>query len=469
MNNTDRKGQYKRLLRLVIIIVMLMIWTFAFYKVWMRYYSQGLWLEPFFARGNLFMGFLYMIVQLLFLKIYGGTKIGYYRWANVALSHGIAAFLGNFVSYVEIFLLYRHLPGIWPIFWLTVGETSFAIIYDFIMDAILNKLFGQRNLLLIYDKYDPKELISKFSLRKDKFHIAESISTEHGLKPVYQKIRNYSDGGVLLHSIDGNSRSKILKYCYHKNIRVYMEPKTTDILIREAEQLHLFDTPLLLLRNSQLSIDQMFIKRMMDVTLAIILLVVLAPFMLLTGLAIFLYDGFPVIFKQKRLTINGKVFHLYKFRSMVVDAEKKGEARLATKDDDRITPIGKFIRMTRLDETPQLINVILGDMSLVGPRPERPELARKYCEEIPEFEFRLKVKAGLTGYAQIFGKYNTTIYDKLKLDMMYIENYSFILDIKLILMTFKVLFLKDSAEGITPDSEENSEIMEEGPDLFEEE
>ena len=170
--------------------------------------------------------------------------------------------------------------------------------------------------------------------------------------------------------------------------------------------------------------------------------------MLLAAVAIKLYDRGPVLFKQKRYTINRKEFYVYKFRSMIVDAEKDGIARLASKNDSRITPIGSILRKTRLDELPQLFNVLKGDMSLVGPRPERPEIAVEYEKELPEFAFRLKVKAGLTGYAQIYGKYNTTPYDKLKLDLMYIQNYSFISDIKLLIVTFKIMFMKESTEGV---------------------
>ena len=169
--------------------------------------------------------------------------------------------------------------------------------------------------------------------------------------------------------------------------------------------------------------------------------------MLIAAIAVKAYDGGPVLYSQKRLTKDGKVFSVYKFRSMIVDAEKDG-VRLAGKKDDRITPVGKVLRKLRLDELPQIINILKGDMSFVGPRPERPELTKKYCETMPEFSYRLKVKAGLTGYAQVMGKYNTTPYDKLKLDLMYIEHQSIWLDLKIILMTIKTVFVPDATEGV---------------------
>ena len=159
-------------------------------------------------------------------------------------------------------------------------------------------------------------------------------------------------------------------------------------------------------------------------------------------------DGGPVIYQQTRLTKNGKKFQIYKFRTMVQNAEADGKARLASEGDPRILPIGRVLRATRLDELPQIYNILKGDMSIVGPRPERPELAAELEKEIPEFSFRLQVKAGLTGYAQVYGKYNTTPYDKLKLDLTYIRNYSVLEDLKLIIMTPKIMLMKESTEGV---------------------
>ena len=197
-----------------------------------------------------------------------------------------------------------------------------------------------------------------------------------------------------------------------------------------------------------MTIEQRFVKRLIDIVCAVILLLVASPFMLITAIAIKLYDGGPVLYKQVRCTRDMQEFKILKFRSMRTDAEKDGVARLASKNDSRITPIGKFIRKVRIDELPQLFNILKGEMSFIGPRPERPEIIRQYQEEMPEFTFRTKVKAGLAGYAQVYGKYNTTPYDKLKLDLFYIENYSVWLDIKLMLLTLKILFQPDSTEGV---------------------
>ena len=204
----------------------------------------------------------------------------------------------------------------------------------------------------------------------------------------------------------------------------------------------------MLLRNKGIASESLALKRCVDILLSGCLLLLFSPVMLITALAIKVCDRGPVFYRQERLTLEGKIFRIYKFRSMRIDAEKDGVARLATMHDERITAVGKWIRRWRLDELPQLLNVLKGEMSMVGPRPERPEIAAEYQSWMPEFSYRLKVKAGITGYAQILGRYDTTPYDKLLLDLMYIEGYSLFLDIKLILMTLKVLFWPESSAGI---------------------
>ena len=229
---------------------------------------------------------------------------------------------------------------------------------------------------------------------------------------------------------------------------MYMMPKIPDIMIQGSAQLNLFDTPILLTREYAMTIEQRFLKRFIDVICSLILLIMASPFMIVTAIVIKAYDGGPVLYKQVRCTRDMREFQILKFRSMRTDAEKDGVARLASKNDSRITPIGKFIRKVRIDELPQLFNILKGEMSFIGPRPERPEIIRQYQEDMPEFMFRTKVKAGLAGYAQVYGKYNTTPYDKLKLDLFYIENYSVWLDLKLMLLTIKILFQPDSTEGV---------------------
>lgn len=299
---------------------------------------------------------------------------------------------------------------------------------------------------MIYGDRPATELVNKLETRRDKYAIYGAIHAHAGLDVIAEKVKDYQ--AVLIGDIAAETRNEILKYCYGNGIRAYVMPKISDIILMGGDKIHVFDTPFLLSKGYSLSFDQRFWKRCIDLVIAIPIFIVASPFMLLTAIAIKLCDGGPVLYKQIRCTKDNKEFSILKFRSMVVDAEKEGEAVLAKEHDERITPVGKVIRATRLDEFPQLFNVLRGEMSLVGPRPERPEIIAEYEEEMPEFAFRTRVKAGVTGFAQIYGKYNTVPYDKLKLDLFYIENYSLWTDLKLILMTVKTMMRKDSTEGI---------------------
>ena len=253
--------------------------------------------------------------------------------------------------------------------------------------------------------------------------------------------------GVIIWDLPSAIRNRYLKYCFDHSIRCYMSPKISDIILIGTTRIHLFDTPLLMSRNHGFSVEERAGKRILDIIVSGIGIVLTSPLMLLIAICVKAYDRGPVFYLQDRLTYKGKEFKICKFRSMCVDSEKQG-ARLASKHDSRITPVGKVLRNLHLDELPQLFNVFKGDMSLVGPRPERRVIMDEYEKEIPEFHYRLKVKAGLTGYAQVYGKYNTTPYDKLKLDLFYIENYSLLLDIKLLFMTVKIFFQKEVSEGV---------------------
>lgn len=446
--NDRNKEQYKRTLRVLAIAVMIVLECMIFSVFWNRYYASRLWMEPFWNKGNFVIVVVYGVFLMVFMYIYGGMKIGYMKGNSIVYAQMITTFCTNVLMYLQISLLWRHLPYVIPMVGMTFLEFIVVGVISYGMEKMFVRLFPARKILMIYGEYPVDALEAKINQRSDKYQIIRKVSVEEGEEALYQEIDAYGQEGVILGDVHSELRNRLLKYCYAHSIRVYLTPKLSDIMVREAETLHIFDTPLLLMRNRGLSFDQRFCKRLLDLIFAGIMLLVTSPVMIVTACFIKAYDHGPVFFKQKRLTLNGKEFYVYKFRSMIVDAEKDGVARLAAQHDSRITPVGKVIRATRIDELPQLLNILKGDMSVVGPRPERPEIAKEYETSIPEFTYRLKVKAGLTGYAQIYGKYNTTAHDKLKMDLMYIESYSVLEDLKLILATFKIIFMKESTEGL---------------------
>lgn len=455
-----KNEKYKRIFRFACTIWIAVFQSAVFWFVWNKYYNERID-QAFALRGNWLVLGIYVLILLLFTRIYGGFKIGYQKPGNLSLSQGIAAIGTNVVMFLVIALLSRNTylttgrlisPG-----WLlaaTAAQICGIAFFAWLLTKIYDYLFPPRNILMIYGDYPESAeiLAAKMDGMKEKYRVCEKVNQDIGFENLTEKIRRYQ--GVVLLDVNVNLRNKLVKFCYGAAIRVYVAPNISDIILGNAENLHFFDTPLLLARNSGLSIEQKLAKRILDLLISGIGILVASPFMLITALAIKLYDGGPVFFRQARVTMGGKVFMITKFRSMIVDAEKEGHSVPATDRDPRITPVGRVIRATRLDELPQLFDIFRGDMSIVGPRPERVEHVEEYTKEIPEFCYRLKVKGGLTGYAQIYGKYNTSAYDKLKLDLMYIENYSVLLDLKLILMTVKVMFMKESTEGFTSSASE---------------
>ena len=402
---------------------------------------------PLWEKGHWLIIAIYGVLLFFFSNMYGGMRIGYLKNLEVIFSQLLATLLVNVITYGQISLMMLRLYDIPVYLGMIMIQFVWIVIWINISSLIYKNVFPPRQLLLVHGDRPIDDILAKFAKRKDKFEVSKCMHINTGVEKIEKEVLERYDA-VVLWDISETDRNRLLKYCYGKSIRTYIMPKIPDVIVKGAEELHLFDTPLLLTREYVLTIEQRFAKRFIDLFFALILFIIASPFMLLTALAVKLYDRGPVLYKQVRCTTGGKEFKILKFRSMSVDAEKDGVARLASKNDSRITPVGKFIRKVRLDELPQLINIIRGDMSFIGPRPERPEIIAQYMEIMPEFSYRMKVKAGLAGYAQVYGKYNTTPYDKLKLDLAYIENYSVWLDLKLMLLTVKVLLWPDSTEGV---------------------
>lgn len=439
-------------------LILLAVITGHFTYEWNFVYNNIL-KQPFLGKGNILMIFTIFLVIFISMKMWGGLRLGYSKLINLMFSQFLALITIGIGEYLIIALTAGTINNMGRLAGLIAISLAvdfiFCIVYDLIGIRIYLMIFPPIRLLQVNGDYD-NHLRLKISNRSDKYEVCEEISIHEGLDVVYSKIEQYD--AVLLNDIPNKYRKKILKHCFENDIPVYYTPKIQDIMVRGSDEINLFDSPLFLARNIGMTTAQAFAKRTIDIIGSTLGLIILSPIFLIVSILIKIEDGGKVFFMQDRCTYDGKVFRIHKFRSMREDAEKDGKPHPATSDDDRITKIGKFIRATRIDELPQLVDIWIGNMSIVGPRPERVEHVAKYTEDIPEFGYRLKVKGGLTGYAQVYGRYNTTSYDKLKMDLIYVVNYSLLMDFQIILETVKIIFSKESTEGFT---EENSKKMNE--------
>ena len=442
MNNRD---QYKGIVRFWSSALLLMLLTGVYTYAWFNWYKEaGLYYDN---RGNYAIICLYALIGFFFMKTFGSFQIGKVKMREIIFAQILSVLCLNAVTHLQFCLIgrWRISEHLQLLSYMTIADIVVVILWGLIVTWVFAKLYPPRAMLMVYGEREPGNLLRKMKIREDKYDVKESISCNVDWDVLTDKIDEY--GAVLMADISSDVRNKILKYCFNKRIRCYAVPKISDIMIMSAEKIQISDTALLLFRNQGLSAGQRCIKRIFDIVVGVIAVIIASPVMLVIAIAIKAYDGGPVFFIQDRLTRNGEVFRIYKFRSMRVQGADEKQS-ITKKNDDRITPVGHIIRKLHLDELPQVFNIIKGDMSFVGPRPEWTATTEQYSQNLPEFLFRLKVKAGLTGYAQVYGKYNTTPYDKLMLDLTYIEKYSFWLDIKLMFLTVKTLFQKENTEGV---------------------
>lgn len=391
---------------------------------------------------------IYCFCLWLLLAVFEGLGVGkrrildlvfgfFFSCVCVNAGYGVLLLLFARLSFGFVFLhafLFVVLQSFTGLLWILVNHR----VYEHVQFA--------KEAVYIFGKKDDAQEINRINSTINRyFKFSRVLDSSQGLESILPQIEDFSV--VYLGDVPTDERNAILKYCMKKKIDCYSIPKISDIYIQNSRVMQLNDK--LLLKYPPLEIDRghSAFKRAFDIIVAAVLLVVSSPLMLAIALAVKLTDGGPVIYKQDRVTMNGKEFTMYKFRSMKVDAEKDGP-RMAAVDDERVTAVGRIIRNLHFDELPQLVNVLKGEMSLVGPRPERKEFIEEYSRVIPEFSQRLRVKGGLTGYAQVYGRYNTTPEDKIKYDLYYIYNYSPWLDLKIIILTIRILFQKENTQGV---------------------
>ena len=420
--------------------------TVPFALCWYLYYAKHI-ASPFYAKGDYLVVALFFVLFIIFGRVYDAFLMSMQRISEIVYAQFLAVAVSDFIMYIVIWLLSKHLPNILPGVAALIGQVILAAVWAYNAHHAYFKIFPPQATAVIYDtRQGMEKLIGKYGL-DTKYKVVLTATADECIANLAML-----DGVsmVFMSGIHSHDRNVILKYCVENNIGIFVIPRIGDTIMSGAYPMHMFHLPMLKVGRYHPQPEYLFIKRLLDIVISAVALVVLSPIFLVTAIAIKATDHGPVLYKQIRLTKDGKEFGILKFRSMRVDAEKDGVARLSSGEhDDRITPVGRVIRACRIDELPQLLNILRGELSIVGPRPERPEIAAQYCEEMPEFSLRLQAKAGLTGYAQIYGKYNTTPYDKLVMDLMYIAHPSIVEDLKIMFATVKILFMPESTEGVS--------------------
>ncbi len=395
----------------------------------------------------------FVIMLLLLTYIYGKYDAGRRKWGQVALSVSITLIITDLVTYLELSIMKTNeannttfrLENIGILFLVFIIQILIIILMSLAGEGFYFWIHPKEHCLIVTaDTNEAKRVALALGSFEKRYEVCGIVSYESA----DLENRMVENDTIVLYELPVEARTKIIDFCYQNLKNIYFNPHIADILEQNSHQVIMDDISLFSTRYHMITFEERLVKRFMDTFISLLALIITSPILLISAIAIKKQDGGAVFFRQKRATVHGKVFEIIKFRTMRENVENFS----STTDDDRITKVGRILRKYRIDELPQFVNILKGDMSLVGPRPEMLENVEDYEKDLPEFRYRLRMKAGLTGLAQIYGKYNTTSRDKLMLDLMYIENYSLIRDVQLLFQTILVLFrAEDSTRAFDRD------------------
>jgi len=445
----------------VLFFIGILLLSILFYVTWIKCYNPFIRHKLF--RGNYLLALLYFMLLLMTSVIMNGHKLGETRIQELIVAQILALFMTTVIIYFPTSLLQYNFLRISPLLTLIAVQLVVIVLWNWIAKSLYVKLIPPLKTLLLWDSKRSIKIAEKITGQTSLYDIRGRFFADADHLNLFEEEVTHYDA-VLMCIEDGGLQDAFTYICFKKNVQMFMVPTLMDIIVNSSSGIYVSDTPIIQSSSHKLTIGQLLWKRMLDIGVSLIAIVITSPIWLATAIAIKLCDHGPVFFRQERLTRFGHVFSIYKFRSMYTDAEADGQ-RLATEGDNRITPVGRVIRKFRIDELPQFLNVLKGEMSVIGPRPEVPSIAAKYTETYPAFPFRLKVKAGITGLAQVYGNYATHPEDKLLMDLIYIEHYSFVRDVSILLMTVKALFITEKTQGV---GSEASSLLQAGTDSKEE-
>ncbi|MCR5687530.1 MAG: sugar transferase [Lachnospiraceae bacterium] len=400
----------------------------------------------------------FVIMLLVLTFMYGKYDIGHRRWGTVALSVSITMIITDMITYLELSIMKTNeannttfrLENIGILFLVFIIQIAVIILAAYAGEAFYFWINPKEKCLIVTgDTSQAMRVAGALTSFEKKYSVSDIVSYED---PDLES-RMVAADTIVLYELPVEVRTGIIDFCYQNLKNIYFNPHIADILEQNSHSVIVDDISFFSTRYHMITFEERLVKRFMDTLISLIALIITSPILLAAAICIKKQDGGSVFFRQRRATVHGRVFEIIKFRTMKENVENFS----STEGDDRITKVGRVLRKYRIDELPQFVNILRGDMSLVGPRPEMLENVADYEKELPEFRYRLRMKAGLTGYAQIYGKYNTTSRDKLMLDLMYIENYSLIRDLQLLFQTVLVLFkAEDSTEAFKASEDRGS-------------
>ncbi len=437
-----------RKLETSIIFILKMSMYFILFWIYYGMYSKSNWQLLNISRTSIVTVASYLVMSYMFSNIYGRYDVGKRKSKPIVHSLVLTTVFTDIITTFALSVMNTNEKNNKTF----IFEQPKLLVLIMLLQFIVIVIYAYGGNKLYFTLYDPEDSIIITSSQRSLNEVIKGIR-KYKLQYNISKIADYRDKNlksyivehdtVFIYDVPIKERTEIVEFCYQNMKNVYFNPDMHDVIETNSRHVILDDVSMLGHFSKGLTLEQKIVKRCMDIVISLLALIITSPLLLIAAIAIKIEDKGKIIFKQNRATRDGKIFSVYKLRTMKEDVENYS----VIENDERVTKVGKFLRKYRIDEIPQFFNVLLGDMSVVGPRPEMLVNIFNYTSVLPEFEYRLRVKAGITGHAQIAGKYNTSPKDKLILDLMYIEEYSFWLDIKLIFQTIIVVLKKDSTEA----------------------
>ena len=384
---------------------------------------------------NIFSG-IYVLYNKRFIDMFSTTLISQVMMSVVIMA---MTFIGRWFAFPRTIIFIN-----------LIISTIVLTIWRVIVLEFYMRDSGTSRVMVVGSKAQCREAVHNFKTSRTRQYKVTSATIDNYFENIKENINNID----VFYLLDFNSleeEREILSYLTLNNKRIFLGTDFGNLIRINNRIMNIDDESLIAISKFEISPEDDTLKRMMDIFISLFLLIITSPIIIIAALLIKLTSKGPILYKQIRITKDQKEFEIYKFRSMRVDAEDLSGPVLAQAEDPRVTKVGKYLRSLRIDELPQLFNVLKGDMSLIGPRPERPYFVEQFKEQNPYYYLRHTVRAGITGYAQVYGKYSTDFNSKLKFDLLYIKNYSLIMDVQILFQTVKLLFDKVSSQGLEED------------------